>query len=196
MTVSEKKAEDLGKLVKSAASRLPDEAVSRLLANPDALAGALAAIAATLDRPMTSEPELLGQRLANRLAVEEAQGRLDERTRTIAPKGLIGSDEVAARAGLKSRQSVHNWFKKGRIVGWKSAKRGLVFPARQLDKRGRPPEGLSEILPLFADGFDAWSWLTSSQTSLEGKCPLDLLREGRVEIVVAAAESEGQGDFA
>ena len=52
---------------------------------------------------------------------------------------------MAERVGLKTRQSVHDWLKKGRIVGWRGARRGHVFPAAQLDERGRPLDGLDRV---------------------------------------------------
>ena len=44
--------------------------------------------------------------------------------------------ELAIKARLKSRQSVHDWHdwrRKGRLVGWRNARCGYVFPAVQLD---------------------------------------------------------------
>ena len=52
---------------------------------------------------------------------------------------------MAERVGLKTRQSVHDWLKKGRIVGWRGARRGHVFPAARLDERGRPLDGLDRV---------------------------------------------------
>lgn len=46
------------------------------------------------------------------------------------------NEELVIKAGLKSRQSVHEWHdwrRKGRLVGWRNARRGYVFPAVQLD---------------------------------------------------------------
>ena len=52
--------------------------------------------------------------------------------------GRLSSAQVAARTGLRTRQSVHDWRRKGRIVGWQNARRSYVFPAEQLDERNRP----------------------------------------------------------
>ena len=66
----------------------------------------------------------------------------------------LPSDELASRVGLKTRQSVHDRLKKrGRIVGWQGARRGYVFPAGQLDERGRPLEGLDRLAGLLHDGY-------------------------------------------
>ena len=73
-----------------------------------------------------------------RVGAGDAAARMAERTREGVPETLPTSDEVAERVGLKTRQSVHDWLKKGRIVGWRGAKRGYVFPAGQFDDRSRP----------------------------------------------------------
>ena len=74
-------------------------------------------------------------------------------------------------------------------------RRGFVFPAGQLDDRGRPPVGLERVVPCFADGYSAWMWLKSPHPALDGAVPLDLLKRGHAESVVAAAQGDMQGDF-
>ena len=118
------------------------------------------------------------------------------RTRESAPETLLTSDELAERVGLKTRQSVHDWLKKGRIVGWRGARRGHVFPAGQLDERGQPFEGLDRVAGLFGDGYTVWVWLTTELSSLDGAKPLTLLAGGEIDRVVKAAEGDRQGDFA
>ena len=122
--------------------------------------------------------------------------RLATRTREGGLEALLTSDELAARVGLKTRQSVHDWLKKGRIVGWRGAKRGYVFPADQFDERGRPLEGLDRVVGLFGDGYAAWAWLTTELSSLDGAKPLTLLADGAIDRVAKAAEGDRQGDFA
>ena len=127
---------------------------------------------------------------------EDAAGRLAARTNEGAPEALLTPDELAVRVGLKTRQSVHDWLKKGRIVGWRGAKRGYVFPAGQFDERGRPLEGLDRVVGLFGDGYAAWTWLTTELASLDGATPLRLLARGEIDRVAKAAEGDRQGDFA
>ena len=122
--------------------------------------------------------------------------RLAARTREGRPETLLTSDELAVRVGLKTRQSVHDWLKKGRIVGWRGAKRGYVFPATQFDDRGRPFAGLDRVVRQFDDGYAAWVWLTTGRASLDGAEPLTLLAGGEIDRVAKAAEGDKQGDFA
>ena len=97
---------------------------------------------------------------------------------------------------LKTRQSVHGWLKSGKIVGWRGAKRGCLFPAEQFDDRGRPVPGLDRVIGRFGDGYAAWVWLTTELASLDGATPLTLLADGEIERVAKAAEGDRQGDFA
>ena len=113
-----------------------------------------------------------------------------------APETLLTSDELAARAGLKSRQWVDDWRKKGRIVGWQNARRGYVFPAAQFDGRNRPLPGLDRIIGRFGDGYAAWIWLTPPRPSLDGAMPLELLARGEIDRVTDAVRGHRQGDFA
>ena len=135
--------------------------------------------------------------LTARVQAGEVAGRLAARTRKGAPETLLTSDELAARVGLKTRQSVHDWLKKGRIVGWRGARRGHVFPAGQLDERGAGHSTVSTgWRGLFDDGYAAWVWLTTELASLDGATPLTLLAGGEIDRVARAVEGDRQGDFA
>lgn len=80
---------------------------------------------------------------------DEADRRLAARTRGGAPETLlISEEELAARTGLRPRQSVHDWRRKGRIVGRQNARRGYVIPAGQLEERNRPLVGLDRVVGL------------------------------------------------
>lgn len=190
--------DELADAVRKAAKRFSATAVAALAANPTAVASALAATASTLGATNSdvAKTESVGDAKSALLDEAEAQRRLDARTRKGRETDLLTSDELAKRTGLKTRQSVHGWLKKGRVLGWEGAKRGVVFPAGQLDTRGRPLAGIERIAAHFPDGYAAWVWLTTPLNALDGATPLSLLRDGDVEGVVAAAQGDAQGDFA
>ena len=181
-----------------AASHLRPAHVAALVAHPDAVRSALAVAAdmLTMDDEARSGVETIAGARPVLVGAEEAAGRMAARTRAGAPETLLTSDEMAGRVGLKTRQSVHDWLKKGRIVGWRGARRGHVFPAAQLDERGRPLDGLDRVTGLFGDGYAAWVWLTTELSSLDGATPLALLAGGELDRVAKAAEGDRQGDFA
>ena len=196
--VGGEKMRELEGVLHEAAGRLSPAHVAALVAHPDVVRSALAVVAdvLTLDDEAGSGIETIAGAEPVRVGVEEAAGRMAERSRAGAPETLLTSDELAERVGLKTRQSVHDWLKKGRIVGWRGARRGHVFPAGQLDDRGRPVDGLDRVAGLFDDGYAAWVWLTTEQSSLDGGKPLTLLAGGEIDRVVNAAEGDRQGDFA
>lgn len=190
---------ELEDMLHRAAGRLSPAHVATLVAHPDAVRSALAAAADALstgDPDRRPSVETIEGDLPLLVEDREARQRLAERTRTGAPESLLTSDELAVRAGLKTRQSVHDWRKKGRIIGWQNARRGYVFPAAQLDNRNRPFSGLDRVVGRFGDGYAAWVWLTMPQPSLEGAVPLVLLEQGEIDRVADAARGDLQGDFA
>ena len=190
--------DELTAVVRNAAEHLNAGAIAALVANPMAVASALAITASTLSTPKTRSGSI--ESIAGATPVldgdKESRERLDARTKKGRETGLLTSDGLAERAGLKTRQSIHDWLKKGRVLGWEGAKRGLVFPEGQLDERGRPLKGIDLIAELFPDGYAAWVWLTTPLRALDGTTPLSLLRKGEVDRVVAAARGDAQGDFA
>lgn len=177
--------------------------VAALVAHPEAVRAALAAVADVLspearkrERDDEADTETLGVEVERLVAPADVESRLTKRTRPDPMKSLLTSEQLAARVGLKTRQSVHNWLRKNRIVGWRGAKRGYVFPGNQFDERGRPLDGIERILPHFEDGYAAWVWLTTPRPSLDGEEPLALLSRGESARVADAAEGDAQGDFA
>ena len=189
---------ELEGVLHEAAGRLSPAHVAALVAHPDAVRSALAVAADALTREEEARAgveTIAGAELV-RVGAGEAARRMAERTREGAPETLLTSDELAARVGLKTRQSVHDWLKKGKIVGWRGAKRGYVFPAEQFDERGRPVPGLDRVIGRFGDGYAAWVWLTTELASLDGATPLMLLADGEIERVAKAARGDRQGDFA
>ena len=183
-------------MLHDAAGRLSPAHVAALVAHPDAVRSALAVAADALSAKHGERVETIGAGAPLLVGAEESDERLSTREVDGAPETLLTSDELAARAGLKTRQSVHDWLKKGKIVGWRGAKRGYVFPAGQFDERGRPLAGLGIVVGQFDDGYAAWVWLTTPRPSLDGAEPLAVLGRGEIERVAAAARGDRQGDFA
>ncbi|MYK60163.1 MAG: hypothetical protein F4027_16730 [Rhodospirillaceae bacterium] len=189
--------DELEGMLHAAAGRLSAANVAALIAHPDAVCSALAAADAltAIDQERSTVDTIAGP-ASTTVDADEADRQLASRTRAGEPETLLTSEELAARTGLRTRQSVHDWRRKGRIVGWQNARRGYVFPAAQLDERNRPLAGLDRVTGLFADGYAAWVWLTTPRGALDGAEPLALLAQGEVERVAEAAQGDRQGDFA
>ena len=189
---------ELEEVLHEAAGRLSATQVAALVARPDAVRSVLAVAAELLAADDAKQPgiETVGGFESVHATDEKADGRMKQRMREGAPETLLTSDELAARVGLRTRQSVHDWLRKGRIVGWKGAKRGYLFPEGQFDERNRPLKGLDRVVGLFGDCYTAWSWLTTPRPSLDGAMPLELLAGGQIDRVEKAADGDLQGDFA
>ena len=140
-TTATQDTETLINMLRSAAADLSPSVINALIACPDAVRGALAATGALLARDETGgsahdEIETIGLVAEPSRSPEEVRRIVESRTIPYEPdEEVLSSNEVAVRLGLKSRQSVHDWLRKGKIVGWQTARRGYMFPARQLDER-------------------------------------------------------------
>lgn len=194
--------QELEGVLHSVAGALSHVHVAVLVEHPEAVRLALAAVADVLSsehqRASSAEAEIewLGDAESQKVDARESDTQLSSRSRPGRMEELLTSEELAARVGLKTRQSVHDWRRKGRIVGWQGAKRGYVFPAGQFDRSGKPLDGLDRIVPHFSDGYTVWIWLNTPRPSLSGAKPIVLLGKGEGDRVVAAAEGDAQGDFA
>ncbi len=194
-----RKRDELEEMLQDVARRLSPAHVAALVAHPEAVRSVLTAAAdalAVAEREHRSWIETISGPALPAIDAAEAQRRVSARTREGAPETLLTTEKLAGRIGLKTRQSVHDWRRKGRIVGWQNARRGYVFPAEQLDGQNRPLPGLDRVAGRFADGCAAWVWLTTPRPSLDGATPLELLGRGEVERVAEAARGDPQGDFA
>ena len=177
---------ELEGMLHDAAGRLSAAHVAALVAHPEAVCSALSAAADALtanDLERSGVETIAGPALAT-VAADVADRRLTARTRGGAQETLLTSEELAVRTGLRTRQSVHDWRRKGRIVGWQNARRGYVFPTGQLDERNRPLAGLDRVAEMFADGYAAWVWLTT---------PLPSLRRGGTARASGAGRSRARG---
>lgn len=187
---------ELGKAIVRAVGR---KDARRLLAAPNVLQSAVATAAAAWDA--------LGAKNASRLpAGDGAASALDgaDARARLAPFVLEGdwdalwpddelltTDETAELIG-RSQPTVLEWIKKDRIVGLTRKKRGYRIPREQFGKKGGIVTGIAEIIGLLPDHNAVWSFLTEPYPFNKGLArPLDLLKKGALDEVVAAAESWG-----
>jgi hypothetical protein len=106
--------------------------------------------------------------------------------------GMLSAEKVGEILTI-SRQAVEKRRKGGRLIGVSLGRRGFGYPAWQFSERGTLP-GLEAALDALKP-HDAWTKLvffTSENTVVGGKKPLDVLRSGDIEKVVAAARTYGE----
>jgi len=100
---------------------------------------------------------------------------------------VAGPGEIEKRFGTK-RSTLHDWQRRGAIIGLLKGERKHVFPLAQfLD--GRPLEGMSEVTKIIGNPRAAWQWLIGSKPSIGGT-PLNALKAGRISEVVEAAKRD------
>jgi hypothetical protein len=132
------------------------------------------------ERAMT---QMLARGVVARKRLENAEG------------GSLSSDEVAHLLGLSNRQAVIYRRETGKLIAYRSTPGTWRYPRWQFNERGVLP-GVAEVLAeLETDsGYGAMIYFLSAAYSLEGKRPLDLLRDGKVdELVLDASRYQTHG---
>lgn len=187
--------------VTSAAVRLSDEQQRQILVHEIDLVEAMGTVVADLagrgggdliqlhiDRPAeVSHGAGLGDVVdleegRRRLAAYAAPGRLEDWAGPVA-----GPSDIEKMFGTK-RSTLHDWQKRGAVVGLLKGERKHVFPLAQFVD-GRPVEGMVEVTSVIRNTRAAWQWLIQPKPSIGG-APLDRLKAGHVDEVVAAAERD------
>jgi len=122
--------------------------------------------------------------------LEEGRRRLDEYATPMRLEDWAGS--VAGPVELErdygiSRSTLHNWQRRGAVIGLLKGERKHVFPLRQFVD-GRPVEGIARIVALAPSPRAAWLWLVQDHPGLGNLTAIDWLRAGEADKVVEAAE--------
>ena len=187
--------------VAAAAVRLSEEQQRRILAHEKVLGKAMETVVADLagERP----DELLGVGADKAVEVSEGEGMGDlleeaEGRRRLAmiaePVRLedwagpvAGPSEIERKFGTR-RSTLHEWQKRGAVIGLLRGERKHVFPLAQFVD-GRPIEGMSDVVRVIGNPRAAWQWLIQPKPSIGG-APLERLKKGHVSQVVDAAERD------
>ncbi|BAV49717.1 Protein of unknown function DUF2384 [Mesorhizobium loti] len=91
-----------------------------------------------------------------------------------------------------ARSTLHRWQRRGDVVALRKGGRKHVFPLAQFVD-GRPVAGISNVQSLIGNPRLAWLWLTRPAAQLDGRIPIDLLRQDQIEDVVEAARAFAPG---
>lgn len=101
------------------------------------------------------------------------------------------SAQVRPILNLNSRQALHNWVKRGKVLAITTADGEQLFPAWQFVAGGNVVEGLDAVMAvLSSDVVDRWtlaSWLRRPLPDLEGTSVADALLAGYVEPALTQA---------
>jgi hypothetical protein len=91
-----------------------------------------------------------------------------------------------------ARSTLHRWQRRGEVIALRKGGRKHVFPLAQFVD-GRPVAGIRDVLSLISNPRLAWLWLTRPSAQLDGRVPIDLLRQDEVVEVVEAARAFAPG---
>jgi hypothetical protein len=139
--------------------------------------------------------EWLGETPANAAQLEFEALRRSFALRRQLLASTIGSAEVNELLATGSRQTVHDRLKAGTLLGildqgkWR-------FPLWQFDAEGPNGviNGLARVLQaLQVSNLAKARWLQKPHPVFGGSTPVDLLRQGRIEEVLAEAGQVGRG---
>ncbi|MDX8480890.1 MULTISPECIES: antitoxin Xre/MbcA/ParS toxin-binding domain-containing protein [Mesorhizobium] len=84
------------------------------------------------------------------------------------------------------RSTLHRWQRRNEVVALRKGGRKHVFPLAQFVD-GRPASGISEVLSAIGNPRLAWFWLTRPSPELDGRIPIEVLKQDMVCDVVSAA---------
>ena len=147
---------------------------------------------AKVDGPLA---EWLGETPANAAQLEFEALRRSFALRRQLLASTIGTAEVNELLAAGSRQTVHDRLRAGTLLGildqgkWR-------FPLWQFDADGPNGviDGLAQVLQaLQVSNLAKARWLQKPHPVFGGCTPLDLLRHGRLEDVLAEADQVGRG---
>ncbi|MBC8122778.1 MAG: hypothetical protein H7Y22_13175 [Gemmatimonadaceae bacterium] len=140
-----------------------------------------------------SRPEVLQEAVrADPLAAARLRGVALKRDLLMAEGGTLTSGQVAAHLHL-TRQAVDKRRRKGQLLAFSLGRRGYAYPAWQFHE-GRVLAGLGQVLAALAE-YSPWTqamFLTTGDIRLEDETPLEYLRDGHIDAVVAAAAAYGE----
>ena len=168
----------------SITNELSSQSVEELTASPTDFELLVNAVSATSTAAVSTDGDPL---IRAKLRGIEHRKRILEKL-----GGTLSAEQVSELIGI-SRQAVDRRRSQNQLIGLTQGKRGYAYPAFQFED-GKTLDGLKEVLDALS-GHDPWMqsiFFANGNDRLNGKTPLDALRQGKTEAVVRAAEAYGE----
>lgn len=188
----------------AAAARLSPEQQQRIVAHEKDLAKAVEKVVQAIAAREASASDLIvldvqtpvevsmGEGFGELLSEKEGRQRLEDYATPMKLEDwagpIAGPGEIERDYGIR-RSTLHDWQKRGAVIGLLKGERKHVFPLAQFID-GRPIEGMAQIRKIIKDPRVAWLWLIKRHPGTGRRPPLDRLKEGRIEEVVAVARRD------
>lgn len=100
---------------------------------------------------------------------------------------VAGASELSRDYGIP-RSTLHRWQHADEVIGLLKGTKKHVFPIEQFID-GRPARGISAVVGLAGGHRVAWLWSRQANPVLNGRKPIDLLKQDRVDEVVDTARA-------
>lgn len=84
------------------------------------------------------------------------------------------------------RSTLHRWYRCNEVIALRKGRQRHVFPLAQFVD-GRPASGIREVLAHITHPRTAWFWMIHPSPKLNGRAPIELLKQDLVSDVVSAA---------
>ena len=107
--------------------------------------------------------------------------------------GAYDLEQVRAMLGGISRSQVHAKVKEGKLLAVPGPSNHRHYPVVQFNTRGELIDGLDKVRAALDDSpWIVLNFLIHPDARLQGRKPIELLSEGKVDAVVAAARRAGE----
>jgi excisionase family DNA binding protein len=149
-------------------------------------------------------PRIVATALEAAAALEAAEGAVPERIlpealrRLVTPAradteaGRVLSISEAAELLEVTRVTIYAWIEAKRLLAWRATRRGMLIPAEQIVGPGKVVPGIDRVLDVISEPAAAWDFLTNESPFIDPTAlqrPIDVLKAGEIDAVVAAAHS-------
>jgi excisionase family DNA binding protein len=124
--------------------------------------------------------------------VPDALRRLVIAPKSDSSQARVLSISEAAESLEVTRVTVYAWIESKRLLAWRATRRGVLIPAEQIVGAGEVVPGIERVLAVIPDAEAAWDFLNEESAFVDPESsvrPIDALRQGKADAVVAAAHS-------
>ena len=135
--------------------------------------------------------ESTGVSVASR-SIPSALQRLVNSARADSDEGRVLNVSEAAELLQVTRVTVYAWIEAKRLLAWRATRRGVLVPAEQIMGPGKVVPGIDRVFAVIPDPQGAWDFLTQESPYVSRAAlrrPIDALKAGELEPVIAAAHS-------
>ena len=104
---------------------------------------------------------------------------------------MLSISEAAERLEV-TRVTIYAWVESKRLLAWRATRRGVLIPAEQILRTGEVVRGIAEVLAVIEGPEAAWDFLSEESAFVDPDRllrPIDALRDGKIDAVIAAAHS-------